>query len=282
MKKLLFFVGIIGFPIICEPAGLATELGEAVIGSLGIGTSYNLTEVGGLPLVVINTGEEKIELLIEPVIPHQTKKGYEPIPDVSWISLSRNRFTLSPQEKAITDIIVTIPDDKTLLSKRYQVDIWSHTIEEKNRVGIGIITRLLLHIEEPPKPSREASSISLSLLPEFLNVEGIKLGYVHPLKEALIVENRSNEPIDCVLETLKVADSYLSLEDGWEDTPNPSFLILSHRNITLLPYQKKEVSLYLAFPKEKGYKKKNYIFIVSLKGISIPLELYSKVYVKTK
>lgn len=282
MKKLLLFVGIIGFPIISEPAGLATELGEAVIGSLQIGSSYNLTSIAGIPLVVINTGEEKMELLIEPVIPNQTKEGYEPIPDPSWISLSKDRFTLSPQEKAITDIIITIPDDKTLLSKRYQVNIWSHTIGEKNRVGIGLVTRLLLHIEEPSKPSRETSSISLSLLPESLNVEGIKLGYVHPLKEAFIIENRQDEAIDCVLETIKVKDSYLNLEEGWTDTPNPSFLILSERNITLLPYQKKEVSAYLAFPKNKGYKKKNYVFIVHLKGISIPLAMYSRVYVKTK
>jgi len=275
MKSILYLLLIA--PLCVNAGSLATELGEAVIGGLKIGSSYNLTETG-LPLVVINTSEEEVELVIEPLVPSQIKEGYEPIPDISWVELSKNRFRLKPQERAITDIIIKIPDDPKYISKKYQVNIWSHTIGEAGRVLLGLSSRLLLHIEGEKEPKKEG--ISLVLIPEKIEIGGVRPGYVKDVKEGFIVENRSKEPVDCILEVLSVNKSYARLEEGYIDTPNPSYLILSEREINLKGFEKKRVSLYVAFPKKKEYGRKNYMFIVHLKGPS--LGVYSRVYVKTK
>lgn len=286
-KIVLAFLGFVVCPILAYAGGLATELGEAVIGDLQIGSSYNLTEVAGLPLVVINTGENEVELRIEPVLEKETKEGYEPIPELSWITISKDKFYLLPQERAVSDIIISIPNDENLLGKRYQVNIWSHTVGEAGRVSLGLSSRLLLRIAEKEKPIPEKSEgINLLLLPESIELNWVKPGYVYDAKKekkvSFIVENRSLVPVECILETLKPSESYALLEEGYLDPPNPAYLILSERKLVLKGYEKKEVCLFAAFPKMKEYGKKNYMFVVHLKGLSIPLGVYSKVYVKTK
>jgi hypothetical protein len=194
--------------------------------------------------------------------------------------LSKNRFNLKPQDRAISDIIIKIPDDERYLSKKYQVNIWSHTIGESGRVSLGLSSRLLLQIEGEEKSQKKNEGISLVIIPERMEIYGVKPGYVYDAKERFIVENRSQEPIECILEVLSVSSSYANLESGYLDTPNPSYLILSEKEISLKGYEKREVYLYVAFPKKKEYRGKNYIFIVHLKGPS--LGVYSKVCVKTR
>ncbi|MEW6103968.1 MAG: hypothetical protein AB1630_09210 [bacterium] len=282
MKKIFASLCLLCLPLVCNAAGLATELGEAVLDGLVMGQDYNLRELG-LPFTVINTGDEEIELVIEPVIPDSPKQGYEPIPEISWVNISQTSFNLKPKERALSDIIIKIPEDKSHIGKKYQVNIWSHTKEELGAISVGLSSRLLLHIKEEQEiPPKMPETMAFGLIPESLMIKGVKPGYVFEVNVPLIIENKQGVPMDCTLETIRVSSSYISLDEGWEDCPNPGFLILDERDISLKPWERKEVKLYLAFVKDKGYRKKNYLFIVRLKGITIPLALYSKVYVKTK
>jgi len=135
-----------------EAAGLNTGFSEVTLGNLEIGKTYSTKETAGLPLVVVNTGEEAVDLKIELLLPQppELKEGFAPIPDLSWIKLEKTDFKdIQPNKSAVSDVIITIPDDKQYQGKKYQVFIWSHTLGR--RVGVGLKSKLLFSIINPNK-----------------------------------------------------------------------------------------------------------------------------------
>ena len=132
-----------------EAAGLSTGFSEVKIENLEIGRSYSTKETAGLPLVVVNTGDEPVDLKVELLSPQESelREGFEPIPDLSWISLEKEDFNnIKPNEAATSDVVISIPDDEQYIGKKYQVFIWSHTTGRK--IGVGLKSKLLLSIKD--------------------------------------------------------------------------------------------------------------------------------------
>lgn len=130
-----------------EAAGLSTGFSEVTLENLEIGKSYSTKEVAGLPLVVVNTSKESVDLKIELLIPQTSElnEGFEPIPDLSWIKLEETDFKgIKPNDSATTDVVISIPDELQYQGKKYQVFIWSHTVGR--RVGVGLKSKLLFSI----------------------------------------------------------------------------------------------------------------------------------------
>lgn len=128
--------------------GLRTGFSEVTLEELETGKTYSTEEVANLPLVIVNTGEEPIDLKIELLLPDvsELKEGFKSIPDLNWIKLEQTEFTgIKPKEAAITDVVISIPDDDIYRGKRYQVFIWSHTIGTK--IGVGLKSKLLFTIK---------------------------------------------------------------------------------------------------------------------------------------
>jgi hypothetical protein len=129
-------------------AGLTTGFSEVILEDLEVGKTYSTKEVAGLPLVVVNTGKEPVDLKLELLLPDtsELKEGYESIPDLAWIRLEKTDFKkIMPNEAATTDVLISIPEDKLHLGKKYQVFIWSHTTG--GTIGIGLKSKLLLKIK---------------------------------------------------------------------------------------------------------------------------------------
>lgn len=92
---------IITFLVFCflpfenlHAAGLSTAFSEVMIENLGAGNDYSTQKVAGMPLVVVNTGDEPVDLKMEVLIPDiaELKEGFEPIPDLSWIKLEKKNL----------------------------------------------------------------------------------------------------------------------------------------------------------------------------------------------
>jgi len=129
--------------------GLSTGFSEVAMEDLEPGRTYSTKETANLPLVVVNTGEDPVDLKIELLMPDasELKEGYEPIPDLGWISLEQTEFTgIAPKGAATTDVLINIPDDDIYRGKKYQVFIWSHTIGTK--IGVGLKSKLLFTIKQ--------------------------------------------------------------------------------------------------------------------------------------
>ena len=149
MRKTVF---IIIFLIITArlsfAGGLSTTFGEVVVDDLAVGKAYSMKNDAKFPLSIKNTSSQTVSLLLEVLYPEKSelKKGYEAIPDVSWIKLEQNSFEVAPEASATTDVIISVPDKKKYSGMKYQVYIWSHTIGKA--IGVGLKSKLLLTVRD--------------------------------------------------------------------------------------------------------------------------------------
>ena len=138
------------FVILCVFAsGISTGFSEIKLENLQIGKSYSTNKDAGLPLEIVNTGENPIDLKIELLTagPSELKEGFEPVPDLAWIKLEKDEFkNIKPKNSAVTDVVISIPNDEKYRGKKYQVYIWSHTVGTS--VGVGLKSRLLLNMDK--------------------------------------------------------------------------------------------------------------------------------------
>ena len=85
MKKLILV--LLATFLWVQPAfcgGLTTTFGEVLVENLPIGKSYSMQKKAKTPLVINNTSEQEVKLLIEVLLPYESelKEGFEPIPDI--------------------------------------------------------------------------------------------------------------------------------------------------------------------------------------------------------
>lgn len=149
MKKFLFTF-LISFLFVQSAfaGGLSTNFGEVLVENLALNKSYSMERDAKTPLIITNTSDQKINLKMEVLSPQEgeLKEGFEPIPDIEWIQLKQKEFVLKSGKSAKTDVIISIPDDKKHLGKKYQVYIWSHTVGRA--IGVGLKSKLLLTISK--------------------------------------------------------------------------------------------------------------------------------------
>ena len=143
--------------------GLSSYFVEERLENLKPGRSYSVKEMAGKALSIINTTDNvTVDIAIEAEKPvaHNLVKGYEPIPDLSWIKIKKNYFSgVGPKESAETDIIIKVPPNKKHYGKKYQVYIYSHTAGQAS-FRIGLMSRILLEVANPePRPSKITFSI---------------------------------------------------------------------------------------------------------------------------
>ena len=127
-KSILFSLCLVLLTSVAMGAGLKTYFGEVVVQNLRIGQTYNIRDLVNLPLEVVNTSDYPVDLVMQVEYPlggPQLRKEYEPIPSTDWIKLTETYFTVEPGASAITDVIISIPDDEKYLGKKYQVNIRS-------------------------------------------------------------------------------------------------------------------------------------------------------------
>ena len=106
---------------IAVAGGLSSTFVEVELTGLKPGGTYSVEEKTGMPLAVDNTTESKIvDIGIKPEKPqdYNLVPGYEPIPDLSWVTIEKDYFKkVGPKQSAKTDILISIPDDKKYAGK---------------------------------------------------------------------------------------------------------------------------------------------------------------------
>ena len=140
MRRILMAAAVLALATTARAAGLRTPFGEVVVRNLKIGQTYSLYKLVNLPLRVINTGGDDVDLAIEPirVPPAEIRTGYDLVPSLDWVKLEKSSFTLGPNREAATDLIITIPNDPALLGRRFEADFWSHTVNGRTNMAVGI------------------------------------------------------------------------------------------------------------------------------------------------
>lgn len=306
MKKSIWFYGLVIAVLAsvnlpwANAVGIRTRFGVVVVENLQPGRTYNIRELVGLPLRVVNASEKQVTIKMELTKPGRDKsmvqKHFEPIPDLSWIKLSRDLFVVDPGQSAIADVLVTIPDDDKYLGKRYQVNIWSHTIG-KRFANVGLMSKLRITVakrrmteeEKLAEARREEiiKNIDFQLLPHTIFIDGVELGkkidiekkYKHTLK----VVNPNNEKFSYRIRTVTAWEAEMGVIPGYEEAPELSFLTLSEKEFSLPPISIREIKMFLQIPNEEKYKGKKYQFVISVQVLNQPIiyEVCSRMFVST-
>lgn len=152
--------------------GLGTQFATVTLEKLSPGGMYNLTQLRSLPLKVINTGDVPVEAAvdIEPPAPDELKEGYEAIPDPAWVRIIPTRFTLQPGETARCDVVISLPDDSSLVGRHFQLKIWSHTAGD-GAFGAGVVNRMFFSVGVPGPESLQRAKRAAAVYVTDVNVE---------------------------------------------------------------------------------------------------------------
>jgi len=276
-----------------EAGGLSTTFGEVIIENLKIGQTYSVRQLANIPLTVLNRGDRSVQLKMDILRPQESelKKGYEPIPDTSWVSLEQNFFVIEPKGKAETDVFISIPDDERYLGGKYHVWIWSHTVG--GMIGLGLKSRLLftiararhaLPLQGEPIGKEDNSEIrgnlNFQVGPKEIYLHNMEIGKIYNVEKetgtTLDVTNPNDREYTYKAKSIRVSDSLLELKEGYEDCPEPSFLGLSEAEFAVPARSSEKVRMFVCFPNDDTYAGRKYVFVIHITQGGVGS--YSRVY----
>jgi len=280
--------------------GIAAKFADVVLASLEPGGVYNLRALRGLTFTVMNNYEaiRDFEVLAVPPLPEELVKGYEPIPDPSWVKIVPSPFRLAHREDVRCSIIISIPEDERYRGRHFQVILLATVKPEPFAKGVALLSQVRYRLRfsigtEAPEDIEEREkkerflALNFRLEPDSLYIRDVEVGKQIQLGEkgipALKVINLGPETVILRIKTVPCEKGF-GIVSGYETTPNPDFLKCKKDDIKVKSNQIKNVPVVLEIPDEPEYRGKKYAFIVmaELRDTEVPLEIYSRVYVEIK
>lgn len=300
MKKLL----IISLSIVCPcwvwGGSLSSTFSEVLVQNLQPGQRYSLTEIANFPYNVKNTGDESIQIKTEFVIPGKTsiRPGFEIIPDTGWVKLGDSQFILGSSATKTSDIVIEIPKNRRYLNKKYQVNIWSHTLNSNGGFAVtaGLESILLITTDkqlsdaasEKNQIEQSGANLNFDIQPRELIVKDIQIGKNNDISQLARIKLKITNlnKIDCKfgIRSLSKTEAMTSPKQGYRACPDPAFLSFSESEFKLGPKEEKEVSVYINFPDNNKFKDKKYMFVVCASAGELETSggIYSRLYIETK
>ncbi|MEZ4655550.1 MAG: hypothetical protein R3E12_18675 [Candidatus Eisenbacteria bacterium] len=195
---------------VAHAGGLRCSFGEVMIENLTIGSSNSLERIAALPLTLTNSGDRSVTVDIQPTIPagSELRYGAQPIPDLSWVALTRSSVALDAQESVQVDITLHIPNDGKYVGGKYQVNVWSHTQAQPGElVAIGLTSRVIFTVsKQSDTESVGTPGASVALVPAEVTLRGVGLGQTFSLQtdldRSLVLKNPSARPVTVELNAL--------------------------------------------------------------------------------
>ena len=279
MKKILMAAAVLASALNARALGLRTPFGEVIVNHLKIGQTYSLNDLVNLPLRVVNTGDQEVNLSIEtiPTPPNEAREGYDPIPSLNWVRVAQSSFTFAPNHEVATDLIITIPNDPSLLGRGFEADIWSHTSSWRSHFGVGVVSKLLLRIDSTPPSEEElkkkfvdahVANLDFTVLPSEKDIDEVPLGREIDLRKerkvAIKLVNPNDQTMSFRIRSIPLWESMIAPPDGYEAAFNPQWLKPDSDVVKVEGNSIGETSLKLNIPDEPRVHGKKFLFIVSV------------------
>lgn len=298
MKAIVAMTAALAIAVPAFGAGLRTKFGEVVIRNIKIGQTYSLHKLVNLPLRVVNSGDAPVELLVDviPVSSESLRAGYEPIGAADWVKVETGRFDLAPDREAVTDVLVAIPSEPALLGRRFQADIWSRTRSSRGQFAVGLLSRLLIHVDSTPPTEDElkkkfvdenTGNVEFSITPSMADAGLVPLGRALRLrrerKMTLKLVNTNERPLNFRLRSIPVWETVLAPIDGVESAYDPKWLTAEKEIVKVPASSIGEAAFMLNIPDEERVRGKKFLFVVSVEVLEqrIPTRAYYKLFVTT-
>jgi hypothetical protein len=276
-------------------SGLRTPFGEVVIRNLRIGQTYSMYKLVNLPLRVVNTGGEPTDIRIETVRASALTPGYEPIPTLDWVKVDQGTFTVAPGREAVTDLIISIPNDPKLLGRRFQADIWTHSVDHRAYL-VGLKSRLLIHVDSTPPSEEELkkkfvderlADLDFSISPMNAEAVGVQIGREVDLRKehklVIKVVNPNDRTLNFRVRSIPVAESMILAPAGYTEARDPSWLKADKDVVKIEGSSIASLGLKLTIPNEPELRGRDLFFIVAFEVLEqkIPTRAYYKLMIHT-
>lgn len=291
MNKILLYFSLCIFSTGIFALGLATDFNNILIENLQIGQEYNLTKLANLPLKVKNISERTVKLEIQPVYPveQSLRDGFEIIPSTDWIKLSKTRFTVAPGDYAVSDVIITIPEDKKYLGKKFQVNIWSYISSVEGGSGFIAVTPgvegALLFSIAPVEINEKIKSVDLSFELNPMELYAV-VSSTYTSIGTVEIKNISKKTKKYEIGQInpKDVDVSLYIKEGYEALPEDLILSVSPNRLKIKKKSSKMFNIFLTVPEDRNYSGKKFFGLVKVKthGKGVTGSKFIKVYVEFK
>ncbi|MFH1415065.1 MAG: hypothetical protein ABIH89_03135 [Elusimicrobiota bacterium] len=292
MKKYLIPLMIIFSVAICRAAiGLGTKFGSIVMEKVTTGRVYDLQKLRGMPYIIVNSGTGKGQVSVEVIPPVIPKKGYEAIPDPTWIQVLPNLVELNSKEEFPCNVILTLPDDDSLQGRHFHAVIRAQTVTE-GFYGAAVVNNVFFSVGVPgPEEVQKAKSekilqeLNYDADPKqlFLKVPaGRKVNILKELKKSVKLINKGTDKLDLRVSSIKNVMKYPVLP-GYEFTPDMSFIYAEPHSVKVKSYRIEDVMLYADIPEE--YRGRKFMFLLAVSPDNDEMsfiQLYVRVYIEVE
>lgn len=280
-------------------AGLRTPFGEVVVKNIKIGQTYSLYKLLNLPMRVVNTGSEEVDLQMEMVriSTAEMRPNYEVLGSSDWVRLAQSTFTVGADHEAVSDLIISIPNEPALLGRRFEADIYSHTVAQHGVYAVALLSRLLIHVDSVPPTEEELkkkfvdetiANLDFTVIPINAAVQDIAVGREVSLRKerqiVIKVINPNERALSFRVHSMPSWESTIRPPEGFEDPVDPKWLKPETETVKVEGNSIGMTSLTLNIPENPAYRGKNYFFIVSFEILEqkIPARVYYRLLVGTE
>jgi|GEM_PF-2313397 len=297
---LLVVTSVISIHRTAEALCITNTYAVVEMNNLQIGKTYNLSQITRFPLSSANRDSGTIGLMFTVEYPSagdSLRTGYEPIPDVSWVTIPQSRFSnVGFGSSAILDVLLTIPDDKQYLGKKYQFYLSSYSVTG-DPIGVGVSGKILISISDAEPDHAEKNAVKpenvpgtkIKSSPYILEAKDVPLGQKYSIGK-LKIANDNNCDVECKPESLKLQPTLVYRRPSYCNPMHPEFLLFEPDHIVIPAKKEAEIELFTNFPKEFEDPVlapcQGFIFIVRIQvpqpGVDSGLGIYNIVYVRMR
>ena len=258
-----------------------------MIENLTIGHTYSLTSLANLPLSITSTSEGPVRVGIEPLRPDpvELRQGVEAIPDRRWATALPDTLELEPQQTQAASMALAIPNDSTLLGRRFQVTFWTHTLpREGELLAYGLKSRVIFSIA-PTADAADAQptgDLSLTLQPAELNLNALASGKSYRLEKAtakpLRVRNTSSHRVSVELHALSFESAGATLRPDDAELLKAAQVRLEPASLTLEPGEERTITGAVTMGSVKSARGKSLVCVISaaITGQAVRTQIFSR------
>lgn len=281
-------------PATPEPgAGIKSNYSKVFVQNLPIGQTVSMKELVNLPLIISHHYNTPVFISIVAEKPEKPKEGFEAIPDPNWIQVESNGLTLEAQSEVKLDVKVSVPNDESLLGRKFQVFINVFTPGETFggaiRYGYQIKGNFLFTIapvrnEEGLKAALEhPSDAAFTLFPPRVNLfnvlPGMTVKAISPERKKITITNNSNKRQKYFLASIDPFKTAYAPDPGAQFTGDPDQVDLGQDEISLNPGQSKQLDIKIKVPKGMDFTQNPLVYLVSVKSGHVQgMEKFIEIY----
>jgi hypothetical protein len=263
-----------------DAGGLGMNYTKVSVGNLPIGNTISMTQLANAPLIITSNYDVPVFANISVTPPMKDFPGYEPLPDLSWVTVDAVGVTLPAHGNLKVDVKVSLPNDEKLLGKKYRVGIKVFTPGNTNIKGFRYSYTVNGSFLFSVAPGRNDKALAAALknpvdadyeiFPPRLDLWEVKAGatvdVINDKQQRPVLKNHSKNKQKYFLASVDAAHTDAAIDDGAQFSGKPDDLALPDDELTLSAGENKELKYTVKVPAGIDFSRGPLVYLVSVKS----------------